>query len=201
MTEKFTFFWRGPFSQWKISPFIVYGTLYNCAEQFMMASKSRLFHDDDTLKKIMDEKDPSTQKKLGRQVKNFNQKIWNIVARPIVYRGNIAKFTQNPELCQKLVATAGTTLVEASPVDEIWGIKLSADDPRAQSRSTWLGTNWLGQELTHVRDDIMDGLIGECRYCENVSTCNKFSELQKIKDVLIDVKDCLAFNDILLKLC
>jgi len=197
MSEKFTFFWKGPFSQWYLkAPFIVYGSLYNCAEQFMMASKARFFKDYNTLELIMDEKDPKEQKALGRRVKNFVESEWNAVARAIVYRGNIAKFAQNPVIGEKLVATVGTTLVEASPVDHIWGIKLAEDHPDAQDRKKWRGTNWLGETLTKVRDDIMSGLIGECRYCTYANRCAHLKNLQLIsKDRLLEVKDCLSFSD------
>jgi hypothetical protein len=46
----------------------------------------------------------------------------------IALRGNIAKFSQNPELRDWLVGTSPAALVEASPVDTIWGIGLAADD-------------------------------------------------------------------------
>lgn len=198
MSEKFTLFWRGPFSQWHSSSFIVYGTLYNCAEQFMMASKARLFNDQRTLEKIMNEDSPKIQKALGREVKNFVESEWNAVARLFVYRGNMAKFSQNPKLCEKLVATKGTTLVEASPVDRIWGIGLSEDNPDALDRTKWRGKNWLGETLTKVRDDIMSGLIGECRYCTYNTNCMHFENLKNFqKGRLIEVKDCLTFADII----
>ena len=149
----------------------------------------------------MEEDSPKEQQKLGRKVHNFDKAKWNTVARTIVYRGNIAKFIQNPKLGEMLVATKGTTLVEASPIDTIWGIGLAEDNPLVKDRQTWKGLNWLGETLTKVRDDIMSGLIGECRYCENISSCQNFSELQKIKGQLINVQDCLTFSDILLKLC
>lgn len=153
--EKFTFFWSGPFSQWHPSFFKIGGITYNCAEQYMMAEKARLFRDGKNLVKIMSTSNPKDQKRYGRQVQNFNEIKWNSVARNIVYRGNYAKFTQNPELKKKLIETAGTTLVEASPYDTIWGIGLAKEDPRTKNRSEWLGTNWLGKTLTKLRNDII----------------------------------------------
>jgi len=156
MMEKFTFFWgERPFSQWSPATFTVDGETYNTAEQFMMAEKARLFGDDETLKEIMKAEHPADQKRLGRQVKNFDLATWNKNAKDIVYRGNKAKFTQNPEMREKLFETAGTTLVEASPKDKIWGIGLGVKDKRIHDRETWQGTNWLGEILTKLRDDLM----------------------------------------------
>lgn len=155
-TEKFTFFWSGPLSQWHPSPFEIDGITYNCAEHYMMAEKARLFGDEARLKMIMSAVDPSDQKRYGKMVVPFEKEKWNDVARDVVYRGSYAKYTQNPDLKKQLLNTAGTTLVEASPKDNIWGIGLSKDDPRSRDRSTWLGTNWLGETLTKVRDKMLE---------------------------------------------
>ena len=42
-------------------------------------------------------------------------------------------------------------LVEASPLDAVWGIGLAADDPRAEDPAAWLGHNLLGFALADVR--------------------------------------------------
>ena len=154
MPEKFTFFWSGPFSNWHPSPFQIVGTWYNCVEQFMMSEKARLFKDPATLSRIMSAVDPREQKAYGRQVVGFNKEKWEALARKVVYLGCYAKFTQNQDLLKALMATAGTTLVEANPRDCIWGIGLRKTDPRAQDRLTWRGTNWLGEVLTQVREDL-----------------------------------------------
>ena len=153
--ERFTFFWSGIFSQWHPSPFQINNIWFNCAEQHMMANKASLFGDNDALFKIMNTIEPIDQKRYGREVKNFVQEVWNAKAKSIVYGGNYAKFTQNEDMKKELLVTVGTTLVEASPEDTIWGIGLRKEDPRAQNRNTWKGTNWLGEVLTEVRDDII----------------------------------------------
>lgn len=153
--ERFTFFWSGPFSQWHKAPFQVDGCYYNTAEQFMMAEKARLFGDTETLAAILAAREPGEQKRLGRLVRGFNEKIWRSAARDIVYRGNRAKFTTHRDLLQLLFETEGTSLAEASPVDTIWGIGLAADAADATDRSKWLGMNWLGETLQRLRDDLL----------------------------------------------
>ena len=154
--EKFTFFWkdRSPFSNWYPSTFQVDNITYYRMEQFMMAEKARLFGDQETLAKIMATTNPREHKELGRQVKGFDKAKWDAVARDVVYKGCLAKFSQNPALKKALLATEGTSMVEASPVDRIWGIGLAEDDPRALDRSTWLGLNWLGEVLDRVREEL-----------------------------------------------
>lgn len=152
--EKFTFFWSGPFSQWHPSKFEIDGVKFSTAEQFMMYKKALLFHDYKTCAKIMETSDPRKQKAYGREVKNFKTEVWEKYAKQFVYEGNYAKFTQNQDLLKELLATEGTTLVEASPYDKIWGIGLAEDNPKCQSRDTWEGKNWLGEVLTNVRDEI-----------------------------------------------
>ena len=50
-----------------------------------------------------------------------------------------------------LLGTGDRVLVEASPVDRIWGIGLAAQDERAQHPAQWCGLNLLGFALMQAR--------------------------------------------------
>lgn len=156
--QKFEFFWKSdsPFSQWHTCKFTVDGETYNCAEQYMMHQKARLFGDEETAQKIMSSKKARFQKQLGRQVKNFDQETWKNSCMDIVKKGNLAKFSHNDELRSTLLATHPKVLVEASPFDQIWGIGCTEDDPAAWNRKEWRGTNLLGFALTDVREGILN---------------------------------------------
>lgn len=156
-TEKFFFFYGTPFSQWWRSKFVINGDLYDCAEQYMMAEKARLFGDKEIEDRIMKSKNPAAQKALGKMVKGFDKEKWEAVARDIVTRGNIAKFSTQKECYDFMMATGDDTIVEASPTDTIWGIGLSERDEKRFDRSNWRGTNWLGECLMKVRDELRAG--------------------------------------------
>lgn len=156
-TDRFVFFWMGWASQWNTDGFVIDGQRYRCAEQWMMAEKARFFGDEVARKEILKATHPREMKSLGRDVRGFDKKRWAAVCKDIVAKGNLAKFTQNPELRQLLLATGDKILVEASPKDAIWGIGLAADDPRALEPSKWLGTNWLGEVLMRVRKELREG--------------------------------------------
>ena len=159
-TERFTLFYVGPLSQWHRCEFTINGQAFNTAEQFMMYGKAMLFGDLEIAEKILRSKTPHDQKNYGRQVRGFDEQRWTLFREGLVFAGNYAKFKQNPPLLQYLLDTQGTTLVEASPVDNIWGIGLGEGDPRALQRSQWQGLNLLGKVLTQVRE----ALIYESRY-------------------------------------
>ncbi len=157
-SERMTFFWthregapHAECSQFYPRAMTIEHTQFSCCEQWMHWRKALLFGDAAIAEAILSEPDPAGQKALGRQVGAFSAELWTMVARDIVLRGNLAKFGQHPDLLVRLRATCGTTLVEASPQDRVWGIGLAKDDPRALRRETWLGTNWLGGILTEIR--------------------------------------------------
>ena len=131
---------------------MVDGCYYNCAEQFMMAEKARLFGDNEALKAILQAKDPKEHQAIGRRVHDFDQIRWDNAKEEIVKRGNEAKFGQNEHLLKLLLATVGTRLVEANPNDQVWGIGLADNHPDALDPKRWRGQNKLGDILTELRD-------------------------------------------------
>ncbi len=135
MAEAFTFFWKSRLSQWQLSPFVLGGVRFTHAEQYMMYAKALLFGDRDAAGRILAAETPREQQAVGRTVRGFDESVWALFREGVVFAGNYARFDQNPDQLELLFATRGTTLVEASPHDRVWGIGLAADDPRALDRS------------------------------------------------------------------
>lgn len=161
--DNFLFFWghRAPpdgrinkscLSQWYDCHFVENGVSYHTAEQYMMASKARLFGDASSVAEIMSAATPREYKRLGRHVRNFDASVWEAKRFDIVVMGNYHKFSQNKDLGQFLLSTGDKVLVEASPYDTIWGIGMSADDSKITDPGKWRGQNLLGIALMTVRD-------------------------------------------------
>lgn len=159
------FFWSGPFSQWFACEFSLDGHDYKTAEQAMMHGKARMFGDAATARKIMAAADPGKQKALGREVRGFDQNCWDAAKADLVTRINLAKFGQNKGLRRKLFQTGDLRLVEASPLDTIWGIGLDADAARKLSPDEWPGLNLLGRILTEVRETLAQMHPDEAAAC------------------------------------
>ncbi|HVU58080.1 MAG TPA: NADAR family protein [Puia sp.] len=139
------------FSQWWIAPFEVDGFVYRTAEHWMMAGKASLFGDNDILEKIRTCETPAKVKKLGRLVQDFDPSVWDRHKYDIVVTGSYQKFAQNVELKKFLLDTDDKILVEASPVDRIWGIGMKSDHPAATNPALWKGGNLLGFALMEAR--------------------------------------------------
>ncbi|MEW2389424.1 NADAR family protein [Streptomyces venezuelae] len=141
-------------SQWWPSPFTVDGVEYATAEHWMMAAKARLFDDADAERAALTARTPAEAKKAGRLVRGFDDAIWARERFGIVVEGSTHKFASDPALRDFLVGTGERVLVEASPMDRVWGIGLAADDPRAEDPEKWRGPNLLGFALMEARGRI-----------------------------------------------
>ncbi|MFF4589946.1 NADAR family protein [Streptomyces sp. NPDC001388] len=138
-------------SQWWPSPFAVDGVSYATAEHWMMARKARLFGDAEAEQRALAAAHPSQAKKAGRLVRGFDEAVWERERFRIVVEGSVHKFAAHPELAAFLLGTGERVLVEASPVDRVWGIGLAADDEAAGDPERWRGPNLLGFALMEAR--------------------------------------------------
>ncbi|PJE95182.1 DUF1768 domain-containing protein [Streptomyces carminius] len=175
---KYLYFWGhsprrgapvGPecLSQWWPAPFTVAGVAYATAEHWMMAAKARLFGDGAAEERVLAAAEPGAAKAAGRTVRGFDEGVWAGHRFGIVVEGNVHKFGQHPDLRAFLLATGdasraggrrgGRVLVEASPLDRIWGIGLAADDERAADPAQWRGLNLLGFALMAARERLAAG--------------------------------------------
>lgn len=145
---------KSSLSQWYIKDFKENDLVFNCMEKYMMYNKALLFDDKDIANEILNTNQPKAIKELGRKVKNFNDELWDKMKYKIVFTGNYYKFSQNADLRNFLLSTKNKVLVEASPYDKVWGIKMKYDDENIENPFFWKGENLLGFALMQVRDEI-----------------------------------------------
>lgn len=131
---------------------------FNNTEEAFMWYKSYFFNDTNTCDKIVEHakaaKHPRDVKALGREVRGYNEEAWSIVRLGFMTYVNLLKYRQNPDLTAKLIETGNRILVEASPVDKVWGVGLSENDPLILDPANWTGLNLLGIALMRVREMI-----------------------------------------------
>lgn len=138
-------------SQWWPAPFSVDGVEYATAEHWMMAAKARLFQDAAAERSVLAAGHPAGAKKAGRLVRGFDETVWARERFRIVVEGSVHKFGAHPRLREFLLGTGDRVLVEASPVDRVWGTGLAADDEAATDPERWRGPNLLGFALMEAR--------------------------------------------------
>lgn len=151
--SKYVFFWGGPFSNWAKVEFEYKGVRFSSSEQAMMWEKAMLFKDLVAARMILAVSDPKKQKALGRKIRGYDNEAWDKVRFELVTDILRSKFKADPQMFLDLINTGDKIIVEASPLDTIWGIGLAAGDPLAQDESTWKGLNLLGKALMIVRDE------------------------------------------------
>lgn len=156
-------------SQWWVAPFTVDGVEYATAEHWMMAAKARLFGDAEAERRAVGAAHPSQAKKAGRLVRGFDEDVWARERFGIVVEGSVHKFAAHADLREFLLGTGersemgvppaegwGSVLVEASPLDRVWGIGLAADAEAAGDPRRWRGPNLLGFALMAARERLAD---------------------------------------------
>ena len=139
-----------PFSNFYPIEFTYKGYYLKNSEQAFMLEKAMMF-DESKIPLILVAKSPTEVKKLGRTIQNFDSEAWDKNRYKIMVNILKAKFA-NPILKQILIDTEDLELVEGSPYDAIWGVKLDWMSDEILDRNNWRGSNLLGKALMEVRE-------------------------------------------------
>ena len=164
ITDKYVFFWkeepftnftkcvikfRHPDEQFSVP---CYHT-FSSSEQLFMWLKAYTFNDYEIMKKILETDDPQEARKLGRQVKNYDDEKWSKERYTCMRMCLFSKFIQNAGLREQLCDPIydGKTFVEAAYYDNIWGIGYNQEEALMHDECMW-GQNLLGKLLTEIRE-------------------------------------------------
>jgi len=171
VTDKHVLFWGEWPSNWYPAEFDVEVMLegkkqtkhfYN-SEQYFMFVKAVVFGDMETAYKILSAKDPKKAKKLGREVKNYDDEVWSKMRYKIMVDANKAKYGQNKALADLLTSEGlkDKGFVESSPKDLCWGTGFAETHPDADDETKWKGENLLGKALDETREWILSQIKNE----------------------------------------
>jgi len=125
--------------------------VFPTVEHYFMHCKAVTFGDGAAAANILLAKTPTAAKNLGRAVGNYDDAVWAGVRYGIMKQGLMLKVAQHASIKAALQDTGDAVLAEASPVDAIWGIGMSATT--AKGVETWPGMNLLGKAWMEVREE------------------------------------------------
>ena len=150
------FFWKpdgefGSLSNWSNHQIKEGDLVFPTTEHYLMYHKALLMDDQKTAKLVLGSRTPLEAKRLGRQVKPWDEELWCRERGNVMLKGLTLKANQHSEVKRLLLGTNGQILAEASPYDKVWGIGLDEKNPKASQRSQWRGENLLGKSWMAVR--------------------------------------------------
>lgn len=157
VTDTHIYFWGSFLSNWiPMDLQIEYdGHKFTTSEQLFMYKKAKFFGDEPVAARIVTlGTHPKDAKDYGRQVRGYNEESWSKVREQMMYDSIYLKFSQYPKLKKQLLDTGDKILVEGTPFDPIWGVKIKWDDDRILDEKNWKGQNLLGKVLMDVRKDL-----------------------------------------------
>lgn len=155
----YTGFSNGVLSNWHPAEIIVDGEKFWCSDQYVMACKAELFGDNRRRDLIMMSREPQRIIEIGREVSNFDQKIWDEKSVLFMFEANVLKYSQNLHMAKTLI-DSNEILVYCNEADLKWGAGIHMRDPRLASPFEWPGENDLGFTLMEVRE-VVAALIQE----------------------------------------
>ena len=151
-THVYFFTDRAPFSNFYKSYFYYKGYNLNFSEQGFMIEKTLMFDKSKALP-IAKAKTPNEAKRLGRQIQNYIDSKWSVFRYDKMVEVLRVKF-QDKHLKKILLDTGERILVEGSPYDAIWGVKLDWRSNEILDENNYKGQNLLGKALMQVREEL-----------------------------------------------
>jgi len=169
ITDEYVFFYKDWLSNYQRTSFVaniddilgktdgLMKELFTSTEQGFMFIKALYFNDLKTASKIIKTNNPAECRKLGRQVKGYNDEAWDKIRYDVFYYLNLEKYKQDRQLQYLLLDKKfdHKIFVEASPIDRIWGVGYAEDDDRIEYREFDWGRNYLGKIITNIRNRIL----------------------------------------------
>lgn len=130
-------------------------TQYSSAYQALMAEMAKTFNDQDNLQKIMTAESAEDIEYSLTDISgddDVNETKWNSRLAELLFDINYNKFSQHPEIAQKLIQTRLAKIGYYKEGDNILGIGISLDNPESKKPSKWTGQNLLGKALQQIRN-------------------------------------------------
>lgn len=131
---------HGYFSNFWPAPISVNGVSWPTSEHFFQAQKFAQAEHQEAIRRVAS---PMIAARMGRSRARPLRADWETVKDAVMLTALRAKFSQHPDLRQRLLATGDALLIEHTPRDAYWG---DGADGR--------GLNRLGQLLMQVRAEI-----------------------------------------------
>ena len=167
--------------------------MFRSVEQFFHAAKATCFRDADALHRICNTDDPVKARRLGREIQGFDDALWKSCRARYMAAALFSKFTHGALERRLLLDTQDRLLVEASPHDGVYGIRMAAHTAAKASRHSWHGGNLLGHLLCITRSNITRRQHAEDGMTTPVAGTAVKMDISKTNDVL-DALDSLGFT-------
>ena len=130
------------------------GDRHSSLEGYFQYQKAKKFGDKEAMEKIINTKSPSIQRKLGENIKGFDEAVWAQVRDDVMRTGLRLKFEQNSGLRHRLLMTHNASLCEATANEKYWACGLNLNHKDLPNKAAWPGENKLGIMLMQLRDTL-----------------------------------------------
>ena len=141
------FTYRIYLSNFNESPFTLNNEDHKTGEHGLQMEKAWFHRDYVAVTKIRNASTPKEAKEIGKAITSSPE--WNVYKYSAADKVSYARYTQSPQLAERLCATGDSKLLEAS-TDTDWGIGISIWD-NAVVNGEGLGNNNFGKSTERVR--------------------------------------------------